>query len=109
MIQKKSTFFLGFFIFLIPFLGFPGFWKTVFTIISGLSLVALSVKFSVPKKTIRPKQRKDKVVPFAPENIVVENSVPPELKPEPEVPVSVPRPPQHGGRRKKEEKAEVRQ
>lgn len=48
MIIRTSTFFLGAFIFLIPFLGLPTFWKTFFTIFSGVTLILLSVKLSFP-------------------------------------------------------------
>lgn len=60
MIQRKSTFFLGFFIFLLPFLGFTAFWKTTFVVFSGLALIALSVKFAIPKKISRSKTKKEK-------------------------------------------------
>jgi hypothetical protein len=106
MIQKKSTFFLGFFIFLIPFLGFPGFWKTVFTIASGLSLVALSIKLSVPKKTTRLKPRREKTS-YTVENIPVEQIKNMEIKPEPvaiETPI-----PHTPTRRRKVEKVETKQ
>ena len=61
MIKSRRTFFLGIFIFLIPFLGLPSSWKTGLVIISGLILVALSVRVSLPKKNIRSRQRREKV------------------------------------------------
>ena len=59
MIQKKSTFFLGLFIFIIPFLGFPSLWKTVFVVFCGIVLMAMSVKLklTLPKKPIRSVKR----------------------------------------------------
>jgi len=49
IIHRKSTFFLGIFIFLIPFLGLPSSWKTTLIILSGLGLVSLSTKIILPK------------------------------------------------------------
>ena len=53
MIKKRSTFFLGIFIFLIPFLGLPTSWKTALIILSALILMALSVKIVLSKKSIK--------------------------------------------------------
>ena len=50
MIQRKTTFYLGLFIFLIPFLGLPSIYKTILIIVSGLTLLSLSVKLTLPKK-----------------------------------------------------------
>ncbi len=71
MINKKSTFFLGIFIFLIPFLGFPSVWKSAFVIISGISLVLMSVKISLPKKSSRIKSKKERSTPVFVENIPI--------------------------------------
>ena len=86
MITRKSTFFLGIFIFLIPFLGVPTSWKTFFTVASGLGLVALSVKITLPKKQIKPKTRKEKITPVFVENSPIyqpeskmENKIGPEI------------------------------
>jgi hypothetical protein len=68
MINKKSTFFLGLFIFFIPFLGFPSSYKNTLIIVSGIVLVFLSIKIPVPKKITKPKSRKDKVTPVFSEN-----------------------------------------
>ena len=71
MIHRKSTFFLGIFIFLIPFLGFPTSWKTTFVIISGLVLIGLSIKITLPKKVASTKSRvrREKVTPVFVESI----------------------------------------
>ncbi len=71
MISNKRTFFLGIFIFIIPFLGFPGSWKTAFIIISGIALIFLSVKISMPKKQGRVRSKKEKVTPVFVENIPI--------------------------------------
>lgn len=71
MISNKKTFFLGVFIFLIPFTGFPSSWKSAFIIISGIVLVSLSVKISLPKKNSRVRSRKEKVTPVFVENIPI--------------------------------------
>ncbi|HEY4505095.1 MAG TPA: hypothetical protein VJG67_00135 [Candidatus Paceibacterota bacterium] len=74
MIKQKRTLFLGIFIFLIPFLGLPTSWKTVLVILSGLGLVTLSVKFSLPKKPIRTKGRREKSTPVFVESMPVYHS-----------------------------------
>lgn len=71
MISNKSTFFLGIFIFLIPFMGFPSSWKSVFIIISGIALVLMSVKITLPKKTSKTRSRKGKSTPVFVENIPI--------------------------------------
>jgi len=63
MINRKSTFFLGVFIFIIPFLGIPSFWKTVFIVLSGLFLIILSIRIVLPKKEIKSRLRKEKFTP----------------------------------------------
>ena len=68
MIYRKNTFFLGIFIFIIPFLGLPTFWKTVFIILSGLTLIALSIKIILPRKQARGRIKKNKVTPVFVEN-----------------------------------------
>lgn len=73
MISKKSTFFLGIFIFLIPFTGFPSSWKSAFVIVSGIALIAMSVKISLPKKHNRGRAKREKVTPVFVENIPIYN------------------------------------
>lgn len=58
MIKNKKTFFLGVFIFLLPFLGLPTSWKMTLVTISGIFLVLFSVKISIPKKLPRRAPRK---------------------------------------------------
>ncbi|MBI4155740.1 MAG: hypothetical protein HY507_00725 [Candidatus Zambryskibacteria bacterium] len=70
MIKRKSTFFLGIFIFLVPFLGLPSSWKTSLIILSGLTLIFLSVKILLPNKMLKHhKNRKEKTQPTIVENI----------------------------------------
>ena len=71
MIQRRTTFFLGIFIFLIPFLGFPTFWKTVMITFSGLFLIAISIKIVLPRKNARSKNRREKITPVFVENIPI--------------------------------------
>ena len=68
MIKRKSTFFLGIFIFLIPFLGLPTSAKTFLITLSSLGLIAMSVKVSLPKKQIKTKIKKEKVTPVFSQN-----------------------------------------
>lgn len=74
MIHKKSTFFLGIFILLIPFLGLPSFWKTILIFISGVLLIGLSVKISLPKKNTKTRTKREKATPVFVENIPVYSS-----------------------------------
>lgn len=67
-IARKSTFFLGVFILIIPFLGFPSAWKMFFTVASGILLILLSIKIAIPKKTSRYKTHREKVTPVFVEN-----------------------------------------
>lgn len=81
MIKNKRTFFIGIFIFLIPFLGFPSSWKTFFTIVAGLFLAVSSLKITLPKRNVVKKvRRKEKVTPVFTENSPmpkIEDIVPP--------------------------------
>ncbi len=64
MINRKSTFFLGIFIFVVPFLGVPSSWRTFFIVISGITLILLSVKITLPKKVSKNRvSRREKVTP----------------------------------------------
>ena len=71
MISRRSTFFLGIFIILIPFLGLPTSWKTTLVILSGVFLVSLSVKILLPKKSVKTRIRKEKVTPVFIESVPV--------------------------------------
>jgi hypothetical protein len=65
MIQNKKTFSIGIFILILSssFLGLPSFWKTFLMFVSGLILIGLSVKFTLPQKPLKRVRRKEKVVP----------------------------------------------
>lgn len=85
MLTRKSTFFLGIFIFIVPFLGVPSSWKTLFITLSGLTLIILSVKISLPKKNTKPRVKREKVTPVFVENTPIyprENSLDTEIKKE---------------------------
>jgi hypothetical protein len=65
-IQKRSTFFLGIFIFLVPFLGLPSSFKTTLIVLSGLLLVAFSIHIALPRSVVKKvakhrKAKKEKV------------------------------------------------
>ena len=84
MIKRNSTFFLGIFIFLIPFLGLPSFWKTTFIILSGVTLVGLSVKLTLPRKAPKGRLKREKITPVFVENSpIIKSSPPPPQAPEP--------------------------
>ncbi len=98
VINRRSTFFLGVFIFLIPFFGVPSFWKTVFIIFSGVLLVLLSIRVSLPKKSIRiSKPKKEIVNPVVVEEVVQEQVI----IPEPEVILPIVEPQKPKTRRRK--------
>ena len=70
MIQRKSTFYLGIFIFLIPFFGVPTSWRTYFIVISGLVLIVMSLKITLHKKNVKnTRNRKEKVTSVFVESI----------------------------------------
>jgi len=73
MIHRKDTFFLGIFILMLSssFLGLPSFWKTSLFFLSGLILMAISVKINFSKKSHKRLHRKEKALPTVIENIPV--------------------------------------
>ena len=70
MIQRKSTFFLGIFILLLAssFLGLPTSWKNTLVFLSGLAIIFLSVKLTLPKKAPKRLPKKEKITPVFAEN-----------------------------------------
>ena len=50
MPKSKIILTLGFFIALLPLLGFPHSWETFFEVVSGLGIVLLSIMISVDKR-----------------------------------------------------------
>ena len=59
MIERKGSFYLGVFVFIIPFLGFPTMWKMILVVIAGFSLVMISIRIPTPRRTFRSKVKKD--------------------------------------------------
>lgn len=53
MINYKSTFYLGVFVFLIPFLGFPTMWKMGLVVFAGLLLMFTSIRIPIPRKVFK--------------------------------------------------------
>lgn len=87
MISRKSTFFLGIFIFLLPFLGLPSSWKILLTALSGVFLIYLSIKITLPKNIVKTKIKKEKIIPIInndisiyPENNTIEKFEKPKVK-----------------------------
>lgn len=74
MIHSKRTFFLGIFIFLIPYLGVPSSWKTALIVLSGILLVLLSIRVSLPKQSSRRPRKKEKVTPIFVESAPTERA-----------------------------------
>ncbi len=82
MISRKSTFLLGIFTFLIPFMGLPTFWKTLFITLSGIYLVLSSLTLSIPKKPVKHRSKKEKageaaleVIPIYPKDNIISDVV----------------------------------
>jgi hypothetical protein len=75
IITRKATFFLGIFIFIIPFLGFPSTWKMALTIISGVTLVILSMQVNLPKR-FAPRTRKEKPIPTPHISPIITENIP---------------------------------
>lgn len=71
MITRKSTFFLGILIFLLPFIGVPSSWKTAFLIIIGLILVFSSIQLVFTKRNTKPRPKKERTQEIVPENTPV--------------------------------------
>lgn len=53
MVNYRSTFYIGIFVFLIPFLGFPTMWKMGLVVFAGLILIFSSIRFPVSKKVFK--------------------------------------------------------
>lgn len=83
MIQRKSTFFLGIFILIVSssFLGLPSAWKTILVFFSGITLVVLSVKFTLPKKSLKRLNKKEKTTPVIAESSKVQGTPAIEIAP----------------------------
>ena len=76
MITNRRTLFLGIFIVLIPFLGFPSAWKTFMIVISGLTLISFSVEITIPKKIPkRALRRKETITPVFRESMIIQPTV----------------------------------
>jgi len=50
MRKEKTLFIIGLWVMVLPFLGFPGTWKTVLFILTGVSLVYLGYLFYMEAK-----------------------------------------------------------
>jgi hypothetical protein len=62
MIDHKGSFYLGVFIFIIPFLGFPTMWKMGLVVFGGILLILTSLRVPNPRKFQRPKfKREDEI------------------------------------------------
>lgn len=60
MVNNKSTFYIGVFVFLIPFLGFPTTWKMALVVLSGVVLVLISIRIPIPKRIVRNYLKKER-------------------------------------------------
>jgi hypothetical protein len=79
MSVKKSTFFLGIFVILLPFLGLPTFWKSFFIVLSGTILTLASVRFEISRKEEENSSEKNEILEFHEEVVVLEKIPEPAL------------------------------
>lgn len=56
MSKNKTIIALGLWIAIVPFLGFPGAWKTFFITTSGLAIVFISFMIIAKKRAERPQE-----------------------------------------------------
>ncbi len=92
MIERKGSFYIGVFVFVIPFLGFPTMWKMILVVFGGVLLILTSLKVPSPRKNVKLKFKKEETIAEAPEiqiQVVEPVEVPVEQMPE-EVPVFSP-------------------
>ncbi len=81
MIERKGSFYIGVFVFVIPFLGFPTMWKMILVVFGGLLLILTSLKVPSPRKDVKLKFKKEETIAEAPEiqiHVVEPVEVPPE-------------------------------
>lgn len=64
MIRKRGTFFLGLFIFLIPFLGLPTSWKTTLIVLAGLTLIYSSITITLPERFRKTTRKPEVKIPI---------------------------------------------
>jgi len=81
MINHKAGFYLGVFIFVIPFLGFPTIWKMGLVLFGGLFLILMSIRIPVPKRMLKYKPKKETFVPDMEKNEKKEEVVIPVIDP----------------------------
>src|SRR5579872_4748807 len=64
MITSKRNFFLGVFLFLVPFLGLPSSWKSVLVIVCALVLISFSIRLELRKgMSTKPSRHPNNKVP----------------------------------------------
>lgn len=56
MRKEKTLLIIGFWVIILPFLGFPSLWKVVLLIITGIALVYLAYLFYIEAKERLPKE-----------------------------------------------------
>ena len=56
MQNRKTIFFIGFLIFLLPVLGFPGSWEAFIEVVSGLVLMFLAARKTLEKRMVKNKK-----------------------------------------------------
>ncbi|KND49453.1 MAG: hypothetical protein AB198_00695 [Parcubacteria bacterium C7867-003] len=59
MINHKGSFYLGVFVFIIPFLGFPTIWKMGLVVFAGVILILTSIRIPTPRKIFKTKPKKE--------------------------------------------------
>jgi len=73
MTKNRTVLFIGLFLFLIPFLGFPSKWEAFFQIVFGIVLMAVSFSSTIKRRAAVRKPRRKREI----ETTSVIASVPP--------------------------------
>lgn len=76
MINHKGSFYLGVFVFVIPFLGFPTIWKMGFVLFAGILLILTSIKIPTPGRILRNRKQKNEIeiVPETQQSQIIEST-----------------------------------
>jgi hypothetical protein len=59
MRKEKTLLALGVWVAILPFLGFPNFWRDIFFVLTGCLLIYLKYNFDLEDRNWRPKKEND--------------------------------------------------
>ncbi len=69
MIKQRNTLLIGILVIIIPFLGFPSWFRTSSIVLLGFLLIAFSIKLELPKKPLKRTRKKERVTEVFVENM----------------------------------------